>query len=186
MSSEGEPSDGWHAELERLLERHPRATGPATRSSAAGFWLEVHEHLRRDAAGLAAASNDYRGSPAQLAAVSAPRLRGLVAAMQGHHQVEDFHYFPALRRQAPTLVAGFDRLERGHATLQRKIDAALAALVELSAAVRRSAEPSAPATVELAAQRYVEAAAALCHELEGHLNDEEALVVPLLIEGGNY
>ena len=102
----------------------------------AAFWLEVHEHLRRDAAGLAAASGDYRDSPARLAVVAAPRLRGLIAAMQGHHQIEDYHYFPAFRRAQPQLAAGFDRLEREHASLSGAVDAALAALGELRASGR--------------------------------------------------
>ena len=185
--SEAEDTDGdWPAELARFLERHPRATWPNANSAAAAFWLDVHDHLRRDAAGLTAASDAYRSSPAQLAAVAEPRLRGLVAAMHGHHQIEDFHYFPTFRRAEPRLAAGFDRLEREHASLARRIEAAFAALRELRAAVQRSAEPSAPPTVQLAVQRYVDAAAALCLELEGHLNDEENLVVPLLLESGAY
>jgi hypothetical protein len=186
LSTDGESPAGWPAELARLLERHPRATWPTARTSAAGFWLEVHEHLRRAAAGLAAAGDHYRGSPTQLAAIAAPRLRGLVAAMHGHHQIEDFHYFPALRRQEPKLAAGFARLEREHATLNRKVDAALAALGELNAAVQHATEPSVPATVQLAVRRYVDAAAALCRELEDHLSDEENLVVPLLLERRDY
>ena len=151
----------------------------------AAFWLEVHDHLRRDAAGLAAASGDYRDSPAQLAVIAAPRLRGLIAAMQGHHQIEDFHYFPAFRRAQPHLAAGFDNLEREHASLSGAIDAALSALGELRVTAELPAEPAASATQQLAVQRYVDAAAALCRELEQHLNDEETLVVPLL-EGGGY
>ena len=152
----------------------------------AAFWLEVHDHLRRDAAGLAAASGDYRDSPAQLAVVAAPRLRGLIAAMHGHHQIEDFHYFPAFRRSQPHLSAGFDRLEREHASLNGAVDAALAALGELRVTAELPAEPAASATQQLAVQRYVDAAAALCRELEQHLKDEENLVVPLLSEGGGY
>ena len=47
-----------------------------------------------------------RSSAAQLAVIAAPRLRGLIAAMHGHHQIEDFHYFPAFRRTEPRLAAG--------------------------------------------------------------------------------
>ncbi len=146
----------------------------------AAFWLEVHDHLRRDAAGLAAASGDYRDSPAQLAVVATPRLHGLIAAMHGHHQIEDFHYFPAFRRARPHLSADFYRLERAHATLNGATDAALAALGELRVTAARPAKPAASATQQLAVQRYVDAAAALCRELERHLKDEENLVVPLL------
>jgi hypothetical protein len=178
--------DGESARSKVLLERHPRTSWHGARSASAAFWLDVHEHLRRDAAGLLAAGDDYRGSPPQLAAVAAPRLHGLIAAMHGHHQIEDFHYFPAFRRTEPQLAAGFDRLERDHAELGVRIEAALAALGELRAAVQRSARPSEGSTAELAAARYVAAAAALCSELTRHLDDEENLVIPLLLEGGSY
>jgi hypothetical protein len=176
-------------ELLFLLERHPRATWPSAQSASVAFWLQVHDRLRRDAAGLDAAAEDYRSgrsSPARLAVVAAPRLRGLVAAMQGHHRIEDVEYFPEFRRAEPGLAAGFDRLEREHAGLRRAVDAALAALAELHAAAERPAEPAGAATLGLAAQRYVDAAAMLITELLRHLNDEEDLVVPLLLEHGDY
>jgi hypothetical protein len=181
LSKNAASDDSWLAELERLLERHPRATWPSARSATAAFWLGVHEHLRRDAAGLAAASDDYRDSPARLAVVAAPRLRGLIAAMHGHHQVEDFHYFPEFRRTKPALAAGFDRLEHEHASLSRNVEAALAALGELRGAAELTTET---VTQQLAAQRYIDAAAELCVALLRHLDDEENLVVPLLLEGG--
>jgi hypothetical protein len=178
--------DGWPAWSKVLLERHPRASWQSARSASAAFWLEVHEHLRRDAAGLLAAADDYRSSPQRLAVVAGPRLHGLIAAMHGHHQIEDFHYFPAFRRSEPQLAAGFDRLESDHAGLGQRVEAALAALAELRAAVEHSAQPSDGTTADLAAARYVAAAAALCSELTRHLDDEENLVVPLLLESGAY
>ena len=180
---------GSPAELELLLERHPRATWPAAGSASVAFWLQVHDRLRRDAAGLDAAAEDYRrgrSSPVELAVIAAPRLRGLVAAMHGHHQIEDFEYFPEFRRADPRLAAGFDRLEREHASLSRGVDAAVAALAELHVAAERAAEPAAAATLTLAAQRYVDAAASLSADLLRHLSDEENLVVPLLLEHGAY
>ena len=189
LNDEHDANAGWPPELKFLLERHPRATWPRARSASVAFWLDVHERLRRDAAGLDAAGDEYRGgrsSPAQLAVIAAPRLRGLVAAMQGHHQIEDFEYFPEFRRAEPRLVAGFDRLEREHATLNRGVDAALTALAELRAAVERAAEPASATTLKLAAQRYVDAATTLSVELLRHLHDEENLVVPLLLERGDY
>ena len=140
-------------------------------------------------AGLDAAAEDYRSgrsSPAQLAVVATPRLPGLVAAMQGHHQIEDFEYFPEFRRVEPRLAAGFHRLERDHEGLSRSVDAALAALAELHAAAARSPEPAAAPTLKLAAQRYVDATATLSANLLRHLHDEENLVVPLLLERGDY
>lgn len=188
MNAERETPTAWPAELMFLLERHPRATWRAARSASVAFWLDVHALLRRDAAGLEAAGNDYsagHSSAAQLAVVAAPRLRGLIAAMHGHHQIEDFHYFPTFRRAEPKLAAGFDRLEREHAALSRSVESALAALSELRAAVERAPDHAA-ATPRLAAERYAAAAAELCRELVRHLDDEENLVVPLLIECGDY
>lgn len=185
MSSDVD-ADGWQAQSKLLLERHPRASWPGARSASAAFWLEVHEHLRRAATGLLAAGDDYRHSPARLAVVAAPRLRGLIAAMHGHHQIEDFHYFPAFRQSQPRLAAGFDRLERDHSSLGASVAAALAALDELHAAVERSAQPGGPATLQLATDRYVAAAATLCRDLARHLEDEEDLVVPLLLESSDY
>jgi hypothetical protein len=178
----GDDQGAWPPHRKFLLERHPRATWPTAGSSSAAFWLEVHEHLRRDAAGLELAADDYahgRSSAAQLAVIAAPRLRGLVARMHGHHQIEDTLYFPAFRRTEPRLEAGFDRLEREHATLNLGVAAALAALAELRAAAEHGAEPE---TLRLGATRYVDAAAALCSGLLRHLTDEENLVVPLMIE----
>jgi len=146
----------------------------------------VHEHLRRDAVGLVAAGSDYasgRSSPAQLAVIAAPRLRGLIVAMHGHHQIEDLHYFPAFRSEEPRFAAAFDRLERDHASLHGSVEAALAALAELRNAAAR---PEPAATQQLAAQRYVAAAAQLASALLRHLEDEENLVVPLLIERRDY
>jgi hypothetical protein len=174
---------GWSKQLSFLLERHPRATWPGRHSATVEFWLGVHERLRRDCAGLDAAAAEHGAAPARLAVVAAPRLHGLVAAMHGHHQIEDFQYFPAFRRAEPRLARGFDLLERDHAEMRGAIDAAVAALHELRAAVESSADA---ATQKLAAQRYVGAAAALSGALRHHLDDEEDLVVPLLLEHGDY
>jgi hypothetical protein len=185
LSAAGDGGD-WPPEVALLLERHPRATWRTAGSSSAAFWLEVHEQLRRDAAGLELAADDYasgRSTAEQLAVIAAPRLRGLIARMHGHHQIEDASYFPAFRRAEPRLGAGFDRLEREHARLRDGLAAALAALAELRAAAEGAAEP---ATLQLAARRYADAAAALNRELLRHLEDEENLVVPLLLEHESY
>ena len=183
MSEDPDRHGGWSKQLSFLLEKHPRATWPTRHSTTVEFWLGVHERLRRDCAGLETAGDYSRSVPARLAIVAAPRLHGLVAATHGHHQIEDFQYFPAFRRTEPRLTRGFDLLERDHADLRTAIDAALAALAELHAAAERSTSPP---TLQLAADRYVSAAATLCRALRKHLDDEEDLVVPLLLEHGAY
>lgn len=184
----GDGIHGWPTELAFLLERHPRSGWPARHSRAVEFWLGVHERLRRDCAGIEAANADYRSSrlsAAQLAVVAAPRLAGLVAAMHGHHQIEDFQYFPAFRRAEPRLSRGFDLLENEHTALRGDIDVALAALGELRAAAEHGTQAAAGSTLALAAQRYIDCSERLCTGLVRHLGDEEDLVVPVLLEHGD-
>ena len=61
----------------------------------------------------------------ELAVISAPRLKGMLARLRDHHAIEDFEYFPAFRALEPTLVPGFDALASDHARLQRQVDEAL-------------------------------------------------------------
>jgi hypothetical protein len=185
LSDEPRTEDGWPPELTFLLARHPRPSWPVHASPSVAFWLQVHDHLRRDAAGLETTADDYRAarlSTSQLAVVAAPRLRGLIASLHGHHQIEDFHYFPVFRRTEPRLAAGFDRLAADHVEIARDVSAALAALAELRAAAERAVELR---HASLAAQRCIAASSELCRHLCRHLADEEALVVPLLIEHGD-
>ena len=165
-----------------LLDRHPRDTWIAQRSSDADFWLEIHDGFRRACGAVAAAVDEHRGAQIttlELAVRSAPRLRGLLAQLHGHHQVEDFNYFPALRRAEPRLGRGFDALERDHATLRDHADAALASLDALLAAAGERDSGDAP---RHAAGRYAAASGRFCGALARHLADEEDLVVPLLLE----
>lgn len=167
-------------ELRYLLERHPRVTWSTGGSHSVVFWLEVHEQFRRDCATLESAIDDYRGNrlPATRFAVAAgQRLRALVGTLHGHHQIEDYQYFPAFRRREPRLATGFDTLERDHALLDADIGAVLGALRELSVA----AQTPGGATLDLAAHRYGDATARLCRRLRHHLDDEEDLVIPLLL-----
>jgi len=185
LSDEPDADDDWPRELRFLLERHPRATWPVASSSTVSFWLDVHDGLRRTCAGLDATSDDYRArrvTPAQLAVIAAPRLRGLAVSVYSHHQIEDATYFPAFRRQEPRLATGFDRLEREHAELAREVDAAVRALTELRAAAERSADSSAASVSAIAAERYLAASHGLCERLRRHLTAEEALVVPVLLD----
>jgi len=185
LSEDRDTREAWPPELSFLLERHPRPTWRDHGSPTVAFWLEVHDHLRRDAAGLETTADDYRAarlSTSQLAVVAAPRLRGLIASLHGHHQIEDFHYFPVFRRAEPRLGAGFDRLEAEHAEIAHDVQTALAALAELRAAAERAAELG---HASLAAERCIAASSELCRHLYRHLADEESLVVPLLIERGD-
>jgi hypothetical protein len=185
LSADSDPDHDWPAERRHLLERHPRSSWAGAPSLEAAFWLDVHARFRHACADLDALADDYRAqrrAPRELAVLAAPRLVGLLTDVRGHHQVEDFHYFPAFRRVAPKLAAGIDVLERDHTDLQQDIAAASRALRELRSAVEAT---STGGDAELAARQYVAAASRLCRQLCRHLTDEEDLVVPLLLEHGD-
>lgn len=180
MSDDLDDRHPWPAELRYLLERHPRGTWAAGRSPSVEFWLEVHAHFRYDCTALEDAHVDLKmGKLAvpRFAVAAGQRLRSLVGGLHGHHQIEDYQYFPAFRLREPRLAVGFDTLERDHEHLHGDIARALGALRELNAA----AQAPESATTELAALRFGDAASRLCRRLRRHLDDEEDLVVPLLL-----
>jgi Hemerythrin HHE cation binding domain len=174
--------DGWPTELRVLLERYPRASWRDQRSPGASFWLSIHDGFRREAAELGRLTEDFRAGRMTLHDLSvqaSPRLRNLIAHLHGHHEIEDFHYFPAFREADRRLAAGFDALARDHEKLQQDIGAAAAAADALMMSVH-SAEPAAVA--QSFAERYESASGALFERLLRHLTDEEDLIVPLLID----
>jgi hemerythrin-like domain-containing protein len=109
----------------------------------------------------------------------ARHLQTFLWQLEEHHQVEDVHYFPVFRRVEPRLAAGFELLERDHGALHT----ALGGLVEVANRVlaHDGVEPS-QFGAELA--RFRDAQAELGRALARHLDDEEDLVVPLLLERG--
>ena len=182
MGADSDLQRQWPTERDVLLKRHPREGWAANGSLDVAFWLEVHRRFRHECTALEGFAGDYRQQRLRvrdLAIVAAPRLAGLLTDLRGHHQVEDFHYFPVFRRLAPRLTSGIDVLEHDHAELDRDALAARNALRELRAAI---ADSEAGPTATLAAQQFVTAASRLCLQIGRHLNDEEDLVVPLLLE----
>jgi hypothetical protein len=186
LSLDLDQRNGWPAELRVLLEHHPRDSWRLQGSVSVQFWLEVHDHLRRECVGLEASAQDYlegRKTAPELAVIARPRLRGMIAHLHGHHQIEDSHYFPAFRAFEPRLARGFDALESDHADLQQDIAAALTALQELATA---AGVPLDTHITAHAAQRYAAVGGRLCRRLCRHLSDEEDLVVPVLLEQPSY
>jgi len=101
----------------------------------------------------------------------------MIARLHGHHEIEEFEYFPAFRALEPKLAPGLDVLDSDHARLQRHVDEARAALSELVAAVANDA-----AATPWATERYAARTSELCRALARHLDDEEELIIPLLLE----
>jgi hypothetical protein len=185
LESDIDRRTGWPDELCVVLRDYPRDTWPATRSGMARFWIDKHNYLRRQSAALQSANDDYRARPttaAQFGNWLAPRLQGFLGELHGHHQIEDFHYFPAFRAAEPRLAAGFDVLNRDHELIHGGIVGiveAINALIETLHAA--SADTDAQ---RRAADRYIEASGTLHRRIERHLEDEEDLIIPLMIRQG--
>ena len=184
MTDDIDQRTGWPEELCVVLKEHPRETWPETRSPMARFWIDKHNYIRRQSDALQSANEEYRNDrleAAQFGAWAAPRLQGFLAELHGHHQVEDFHYFPAFRSAEPRLAAGFDVLARDHELIHEGI----VNIVESVNAFFRTIDPEAgagdKAAQRAAAERYIAASRQLHERLERHLTDEEDLIIPLMI-----
>ena len=176
--------DGLPVEWLALLRRHPRAGWPGHPGLGvtAAFWLERHAAFRSLGAALEEATQKFRGgglAPEDFQAWLAPRLQLLLSELNGHHQVEDLHYFPLFRRAEPRLVPGFALLDRDHKTLHISLVETTESANALLQALARS-----PEQAEGTAAIYAETSARLLTRLARHLDDEEDLVIPLLIEHG--
>ncbi len=97
--------------------------------------------------------------------------------MHAHHQIEDFHYFPIFRKAEARLLAGFDVLEADHATLHHDIESTVAAANGLLQSFSGDV-----GTLKRAADTYATASRTLFKGLKRHLDDEEDLIVPLILD----
>lgn len=166
-----------------LIERHPRAgwAGDDALGPLARYWLDRHAGFRQLAGALDQATAAFqagRVSGAEFRSWFAPRLQLLLTHLDSHHEVEDYYYFPRLRAAEPQLAQGFDALSADHEALT----GAIVETVEAANALLTTA-PGAQAESPVAA-RYVAASAGLFALLLRHLDAEEDLVIPLLLERG--
>ena len=175
---------GWPEDLRVLIARYPREQwqGHANLGEMARFWLSRHAMFRELATMNEAIEAQFRAgalSPAELPRQLVPRLQFLLSQLGVHHQIEDLHYFPIFRAAEARLARGFDVLENDHHTIHadmaRTADTAntlLHALAGNADALRRCGDD------------YAAASGALLKGLIRHLDDEEDLIVPLILDRG--
>jgi Hemerythrin HHE cation binding domain len=175
---------GWPEDLRVLVARYPREQweGHANLGEMARFWLSRHTMFRELAAMIEPIATQFRTgalSAAEFPRQFVPRLQFLLSQLGVHHQIEDLHYFPIFRAADARLARGFDVLEGDHhaihADMARTADTANALLRTLSGdadALRRCGDS------------YAQASGALIKGLIRHLEDEEDLIVPLILDRG--
>lgn len=167
-----------------LVEKYPRETWQAHENVAgmAAFWLQRHAMFREVGGLLTDIIADYREgrqTAPEFARRFAPRLQHFLGELDGHHNVEDHHYFPVFAAAERRLVRGFEILDADHhaihAALERNAEAAndfLRALSSDADQQRRKADA-------YAAENH-----ALVAMLARHLDDEEDLIIPLILDRG--
>ena len=179
--------NGWPDDLRVLLRAHPREAWKACGSAMVDFWLAQHDFFRRQCAALRAAADDFRAghnAPSEFCASVTPQLHGFLDHVHGHHQVEDFHYFPVFRAAERRLASGFDVLARDHELIHASLEETIAAINAFVAAVRNHA-PENDAARRRASERYLDVGERLYKRLMRHLDDEEDLVIPFMLAHGH-
>ena len=173
---------GWPDELRVLLARYPREQwdGHPNLGEMARFWLSRHAMFRELSAAIEDIAMQFQAGklpPGEFARHFVPRLQFMLDQLNLHHQIEDLHYFPIFRSADERLARGFDVLEGDHhhihADMARTAETANALLQALQAGgdiLRRCGDD------------YADASAVLLKGLTRHLDDEEDLIVPLILD----
>jgi len=176
--------NGWPEDMRLLIDRYPRElwNGHANLGEMARFWLSRHAMFRELATTIDEITTQFRAGQLPLAEFArqfVPRLQFILDQLDVHHQIEDLHYFPIFRAADEKLARGFDVLEGDHhdihADMARTAETANALLQALQAggdALRRTSDI------------YANASGALLKGLVRHLDDEEDLIVPLILDRG--
>jgi hypothetical protein len=173
---------GWPTELRFLLERYPREVWPThpNLGKTLRFWLARHDMFRELGGALGQGVGAFRAGQvgaAEFRRWFAPRLRFFLHELEGHHHIEDAHYFPAFLAAERRLARGFDALEGDH-------DVIHADLLAAAEAGRGFADSLARGEAARAADGYAAEADRLLRRLLAHLRDEEDLIAPLLLDRG--
>jgi hypothetical protein len=173
---------GWPAELRLFLDRYPREVWPthANLGQMARFWLQIHDGFRELGGALQAASGDFREglvTQERFRSWFAPRLQQFLSHLNGHHQIEDYQFFPLFSAAEPRLARGFEVLETDHEI----IHGVIGGLVESANTLLRAGEADVD-KLRFAGDRYADASDELLKKLLHHLGDEEDLIIPLILD----
>ncbi|MER9350390.1 hemerythrin domain-containing protein [Mesorhizobium sp. M0227] len=172
-------------DLRWLVEKYPRENWQdhANIHGIANMWLQRHDMFRELGGMLANGIGDYREgrlTAPDFARWFAPRLDHFLGHLDGHHNVEDYQYFPVFAKAEPRLKRGFEILDADHHTihegLERNAEAANAFIKTLQENEDRQ---------RFAADAYADENSRLIAMLTRHLADEEDLIIPLILDRGD-
>ncbi|MDA8870442.1 hemerythrin domain-containing protein [Rhizobiaceae bacterium] len=165
-----------------LLEKHPKDTwqGNSRLGEHATFWLAIHRNFRMMAAHLTSVSNDYREGRVDgetFRRALAPRLQQFLGTLDHHHRIEDHHFFPHFIAAEPRFEAGIALLEADHEVIDEQVHT----MVERANALLRAQGQEA---VKRSGADFADGSDRIVALLHRHLDDEEDIVVPLMLDRG--
>lgn len=173
---------GWPEDLRVLVARYPREHWNAhpNLGEMARFWLSRHGMFRELSGAIEQIAVLFRAGklpPEEFARQFVPRLQFMLDQLNVHHQIEDLHYFPIFRAADERLARGFDVLESDH----HHIHADMTRTAETANALLHSLQGGGD-TMRQCGDGYADASGALLKGLVRHLDDEEDLIVPLILD----
>lgn len=172
-------------DLRYLLAKYPRGEWQdhANIRGMAGFWLQRHDMFRDLGGLLTGAIADYREGRTDARAFAkffAPRLNYFLGHLDGHHNVEDQHYFPLFAAAESRLKRGFDVLDNDHHLIHEALERNSETASEFVRALQRDSDAQ-----RRAADAYATENDRLVAMLKRHLDDEEDLIIPLILDRGD-
>ena len=184
MALDIETRAGWPAELRILLEQYPREVWQdhVNLGQLARFWLQIHDGFRGYAAILKDSGGEFREGlvePDRFRSSFAPRLQEFLSHLNGHHQIEDFQFFPVFSAAEPRLIKGFEVLEKDHDTIHH----AMESMVDTANSFLRTPAGDKD-RMRSAGDNFADAGDRLIKMLGRHLDDEEDLIIPLILDRG--
>lgn len=180
MSRTGLPAD-----LKFLVEKYPREdwAGHDNMAGMAGMWLQRHTMFRELGGMLSGKIADHREGrldAPEFGRWFAPRLQFFLQQLEGHHHVEDQHYFPVFAEAEKRLKRGFDILDGDHHMIHEALDRNADTANNFLRALQEGADK-----MRFAADDYANENAKLVAMLTRHLDDEEDLIIPLILDRGD-
>jgi len=176
--------DGLPDDLKVLYARYPRADWNSvhTIGELGAFWISRHDMFRDFGRLLRGGLDDLREervTAERFARWFAPRLNHFLGDLEGHHQVEDYQYFPLFAAAEPRLARGFALLEEDHHLIHELLERNAEAAGTFHRDLLTGSEQ-----MPYSRDAYAAEADTLLRGLMRHLEDEEDLLIPLLLDQG--
>jgi Hemerythrin HHE cation binding domain len=173
-------------ELLELLRKFPRNqwANDARLHGLAEGWLQRHNLFRELSVLIGDMTMDFREGRISTRAflpLFQRRMGLLLGELDRHHHAEDDHYFPTFAAAAPKLQKGFDILDNDHGVIHGAIHSLGTASRELIAALAGKVSGRNGDALRVA-ERLAGEIEDFDRTLLRHLEDEEDLIIPLILE----